>query len=96
MAICAESGDVQEQTVLSWKERLPAILWGCKKEDIFNIDKTGCFWQVLHDRAFAKKGKKCKGGKRSEYRITVALITNAVGDKQKATVIGKSQNPHCF
>ena len=43
-----------------------------------------------------EKGKKCKGGKGSKERITVALITNAVGDKEKAVVVGKSENPRCF
>ena len=90
MANCGESGDVQEETVVSWKERLPELLRGYKKEDIYNLDETGCFWRALPDRGFGEKGKKCKG------RIMVVLITNAVGDKEKAVVIGKSENPRCF
>ena len=89
MAICGESGDVQEETVVSWKERLPELLRGYKKEDIYNVDETGCFWRALPDHGFGEKGKKCKGGKRSKERITVVLITNALGDKEKAVVIGK-------
>ena len=56
MPICGESGDVQEQTFMSWKKRLPEILWGYKKEDIYNLDETGCFWRALPDCRFVKKG----------------------------------------
>ena len=38
-----KSGDVRLDTVESWKERLPELLHGYKKEYIWNIDKTGCF-----------------------------------------------------
>ena len=50
MAICRESGDVHEQTVMSWKERQPKILQGYKKEDSCNLDGTGCFWWACRKR----------------------------------------------
>ena len=62
------------------------------KEDVYNLDETGSFWRALPDRVFGKKGKQCKGGERSKERITVAFITNAPGGKEKAIVIGKSEN----
>jgi hypothetical protein len=37
---CGESGDASGETVDSWKERLPEILHGYKKEDIWNFDET--------------------------------------------------------
>ena len=36
-------------TVDSWEERLPEILTGYKKEEIYNLDETGCFWRSLPD-----------------------------------------------
>ena len=45
----------------SWKERLPEILQGYKKEDIWNLDETVCFWWALPDKGFSQKGKQCKG-----------------------------------
>ena len=47
--VCGESGDVQLSTVDSWKERLPEIVQGYKKEDILNMDETGIFWRAIKD-----------------------------------------------
>lgn len=45
LTISGESGDVQGETVYSWKERLPEI----QQENIYNLDETGCFWRALPD-----------------------------------------------
>ena len=89
----SESGDVQGKTVDSWKERLPELLQGYKKEDILNLDKTGCFWQALPNRGFSQKGKECKGGKKSKQRLTVCFIVSTAGTKEKPIVIWKSAKP---
>lgn len=47
MTICRECGDVSGDTVTSWKERLPEILSGYSKADIWNLDETGYFWKAL-------------------------------------------------
>ena len=73
----------------SWKERLPEILNGC-------LDETGCFWQSLPDKGFGEKGKKCKGGKRSKLRVTVAFIVSTGGQKEDPVVIWTSERPRCF
>ena len=39
-----ESGEVREETVKSWKKRLPQILAGYSPEDILNMDETGKFF----------------------------------------------------
>ena len=44
LKICGESVDVEGATVESWKERLPEIVQGYKKDDIWNMDETGLFW----------------------------------------------------
>ena len=81
----------------SWKECLPEILQGYKRENIWNLDETGCFWLGLPDKRFSLKGKQCKGGKKSKKRITVTFIANADGGKEgKPIVIWKSENPRCF
>ena len=43
LKICGESGDVRGETVQSWKERLPEIVEGYEKEDVWNMDETGIF-----------------------------------------------------
>jgi hypothetical protein len=39
VSVCGESGDVRGETVDAWKERLPEILNGYSKEDIYNFDE---------------------------------------------------------
>ena len=95
-SVVGESGDVSSETVAAWKERLPVITAGYNKEDIYNLDETGCFWKALPDNGFGQRGKKCKGGKQSKQRFTIALIANAAGGKEKPIVIWKSNNPRCF
>ena len=63
MNVCGESSDVQGETVSSWMERLTEILRGYAKEDIYNLDETGSFWQALPDLGFGKRISSVKGGK---------------------------------
>ena len=90
--ICGESGDVCGETVESWLERLPEIVRGYKKENIFNMDETGVFWKALPDRGF---GEKSKGGKKSKHRIAVAFAS-AAGTKEKAVVVWNAETPRCL
>ena len=96
VTICGESGDVCGDTVASWKERLPEILNGYAKEDIYNLDETGCFWSALPDKGFGEKGKKCKGGKKAKHCVTVAFLVSAAGEKEDPIVIWTSKTPRCF
>ena len=50
LAVCGESGDMCGDTVDSWKERLPEPIRGYSKEDIWNMDETGCFFKALPDK----------------------------------------------
>lgn len=52
MTICGESGDVSNDAVTFWKERLPEILSGYSKADIWNLDETSCFWKALPTKGF--------------------------------------------
>ena len=65
-------------------------------EDIWNEDKTGCFFRGLPDKTLADAKKTCKGGKNAKIRITLAFFVNAVGEKEVPIVIGKSASPRCF
>ncbi len=82
VTIQGESGDVSGVTIQSWKERLPEILKEYRKEDIYNLDETGCFWRALPEKGFGEKGKKCRGGKKSKQRVTIAFLVNAAGVKK--------------
>ena len=43
VTVSGESGDVSGVTVSAWKERLPEILRGYDKKNVYNLDETGCF-----------------------------------------------------
>ena len=94
--VCGESGDVRGETVDSWKERLPELVEGYAKDDIWNMDETGVFWQALPDRGFGSKGRQCKGGKKSKQRVTIAFFVTAAGKKEKPIFIWKAENPRCL
>ena len=93
--MCGESGDVCGETVNLWKERLPEILNGYSK-DIYNFDESGCSWRSLPDKGFGEKGKKCKGGKKYNLRVTFAFIVSTAVDKEDPVVIWTSKKPRCF
>ena len=38
------------------------------------MDESGCFFKVLPSKGLAQKWKKCKGGKKSNQKIAVALL----------------------
>ena len=96
LKICGESGEVRGETVDSWKERLPEIVQGYSKDNIWNMDETGLFFRALPDRGFAQKSQSCKGGKKSKQRVTIALFVSASGHKEKPVFIWKSENPRCL
>ena len=96
MKVGGESGDVQGETIDSWKERLPEIVEGYDIEDIWNMDETGIFWKALPDSGFGRKGSQCKGGKKSKQRVTVAFFASAAGKKEKPIFIWRYENPRCL
>ena len=96
LKICGESGEVQGKTADSWKERLPQIVQGYSKDNIWNMDETGLFSHALPDRGFAQKSRSCKGGKKSKQRVTIALFVSASLHKEKPVFIWKSENPRCL
>ena len=61
LAVCGGYGDVWGDTVESWKERLPERVQGCSKENIWNVDETGCFFKALPEKGFRISGRQCKG-----------------------------------
>ena len=95
LKICGESGDVQGETVESWKERLPRIVHGYEKEDVWNMDETGTCWRALPDCGFGQKGKSCKGGKKASRKSQLHFCI-CIRSKNKPVVIWKPENPRCM
>ena len=75
--ISGESFDVSEVTVGSWMERLRELCKGYQLKDIWNMDESGCFFKTPPTKSLARKGKKCKGGKKSKQRMLTAFFVSA-------------------
>ena len=63
MTVGGESGEVREETLQSWKERLPVILAGYSPQDILNMDETAKFYLALPNKSLSEAAKQCRGGK---------------------------------
>ena len=47
--VAGEVGEVNDEKLESWVERLPKIVKGYELKDIWNTDETGLFWRALPD-----------------------------------------------
>ena len=94
--LCGEGGDVDNDVVGEWKERLPSIVAGYANRDIYNLDETGLLFKTSQSKTFYQKDKKCAGGKKSKERLTLMLCANLCGEKEKAVIVGKSARPRAF
>ncbi|KAF2368586.1 HTH CenpB-type DNA-binding domain [Trinorchestia longiramus] len=63
-------------------------------DDVFNLNESGLFWQLLLERTMTFRGKRCTGGKKSIQRITLLVGTN-MNDSKKFPLlaIGNSRTP---
>jgi hypothetical protein len=56
--LCGESGDICGDTIDSWLERLPELVDGYQKEDIWNFDETGVFFGKPFQTVVLGRGAK--------------------------------------
>ncbi|UYV82343.1 hypothetical protein LAZ67_21001753, partial [Cordylochernes scorpioides] len=61
LVVSGEINKVSEETVTDWLNKFEEIKNEYKDEDIFNIDETGVFYNLLPDRSLDFKGTKCHG-----------------------------------
>ena len=95
---CGEASSVSLDIVETWKSSvLHSIISTFAEKDIFNLDETALFWEVLPEKTMGFRGQRCHGGKKSKKRITLLLGANANGtEKLDPLVIGKFAKPRCF
>ena len=63
-------------------------------DDVFNLDETGLFWQLLPNKTMAFREEQCTGGKKSKQRITLLVGANMSGsEKFPLLVIGNPGDP---
>lgn len=55
--ISGESAGIDNEALQNWQQNeLQSSLQGFAADDIYNIDETGLFWQLLPNRTMAFKG----------------------------------------
>lgn len=97
VVVCGEANKVSEKEVTEWIVDFERIRHKYTPRDIFNMDETGIFYNLLPCHTLSIKGQKCHGGTQSKQRLTVVLVCNSDGsEKHQPWVIGKSKNPRCF
>ena len=58
--IIGEAGDVAEETITSWMERIQELTKGHSSENIWNMDESGYFCNALPDKGLFEKGQEAK------------------------------------
>ena len=102
--VSGELGDVNEETVTAWREKLVTLVHGYFPKDItllhgyspkgiWNEDKTGCFFRALPDKTLANAKKVCKGGKKAKIRMTLAFFCECRWRKRNANCDRKISLP---
>lgn len=93
-----EAGAVDSQSLIEWQQQvLRPLLKQFSPDDVFNLDETGLFWQLLPNKTMAFRGERCTGGKKSKQRITLLVGANMSGsEKFPLLAIGNSKRPRAF
>ena len=69
------------ETVTSWMERINKFIESYSLENVWNIDKSGCFSKALPDKGFVETGKQVKGRKKLKQRLTVSFLLIQLGKR---------------
>ena len=85
-----------EMAAPSEQTTLPTILPKYDLNQIYNGDEFGLFFNAQPNTFLHLKNENCVGGNRSKPCLTGMTAANAVGEKLRFIVIGKSNKPRCF
>ena len=92
-----EAGEVLGETVNASMESLCDLTKDYFVVDIWNKDKTGCFFKALPGKGLAEKKSHARDGKKSKARLTTAFFVSAAGAKViEPIVIWGSAKPRYF
>ena len=65
------------------KNKLPKLISGYEKEDIYNCDELGLFYRLKPSQTYTLLKNSCKGGKKCKERITILACVNSNGSDKK-------------
>uniref|UniRef100_H3A6W8 HTH CENPB-type domain-containing protein n=1 Tax=Latimeria chalumnae TaxID=7897 RepID=H3A6W8_LATCH len=96
--IVGEKISADYEVTSNWlKDVFPILVRNYSMRDLYNIDETGLFYQLLPRKTFASSDDNCAGTKRSKRRTTLLIGANMDGsDRMLPLFIGKFAKPRCF
>ncbi|XP_025407826.1 tigger transposable element-derived protein 6-like [Sipha flava] len=94
--VSGEANDVNQETVVEWKQKISRLIAGYEAKDVYNADETGLFFRGIPTKSLVQKSESCSGGKKAKDRLTVFVCGSMAGEIRKPLVIGKSKKPRCF
>ncbi|GBN49321.1 hypothetical protein AVEN_20138-1 [Araneus ventricosus] len=75
--------DVDCETVDDWiQNQLPDLKKGYEQKDIFNVDETGLFYNLLPSKLLLSNRIRVMVEKKSKVRLKVLLCSNAGGSEK--------------
>lgn len=94
--LTGEGASVDDVQAGAWKDGLQELCEGYEPKDIFNLDETGLFFRQAPRKSYVQRGGQCLGTSKAKNRISVCLLCNSIGEKEKPIVIGNAKRPRCF
>ncbi|KAH6935285.1 hypothetical protein HPB50_005020 [Hyalomma asiaticum] len=90
--VCREAAYAGHKGATEWQNGLlSAALANYAMENVFNLDESALFYQLLPNRTLVFKGENCTGGKYAKERQSVAFAVNSTGS-QKLPLLGSLRN----
>ncbi|XP_064478259.1 tigger transposable element-derived protein 4-like [Ornithodoros turicata] len=97
-AIVVEAATVEESVCEDWRStRMKKVLEEYEPANVYNVDQTALYYQLLLEKMLSFAGDTCMGSKHSKLRVTVLVDAKITGtDKLKLLMIGNAKTPRFF
>lgn len=95
-SLSGEGASVNEAQVNDWLKNLDDICANYDLKDIYNVDETGLMYATRPKKSYVESNDNCLGTRQSKKRLTICLLTNAIGEKERPVVIGNAKRPRAF
>ena len=84
---------MDQKVVANWNSNIMYLLRDTPLKNVFNFDETALFFKGVPNRSLTFAGEAARGGKLAKERVTIGLMSSALGEKFKPIVIGKVKLP---
>jgi hypothetical protein len=77
----AASAEIDKPEAIAQMDKVRQLAAAHNSDNILNMDETGLFWKLIHERTLATQAGSC--GKKSKDRTTLAFTISASGKKEQ-------------